>query len=127
MLIFIVAAIFGGIGAYWANAKNLNPVTWGVVCAIFPLIGLFLLALRRSRPAPQPTSATLPLAITRKMAAERADDGSLASLSEADVRASGKIKDVTWTYFGDNFYVGERQGVRKRFATIDDLKAFFGV
>ncbi|BCG80099.1 hypothetical protein MesoLj113b_36410 [Mesorhizobium sp. 113-3-3] len=51
----------------------------------------------------------------------------LADRSDAKVRASGTIKDVSWTYFDDDFYIGERGSQRKRFANIDDLKAFFGL
>jgi hypothetical protein len=63
------------------------------------------------------------------LAKERETGGldDLSKRSTANVRASGKIKDVTWTYFDEDFYVGERGDVRKRFATIDDLKNFFGV
>lgn len=65
------------------------------------------------------------LVLAKEREAAGLDD--LANRSTANVRASGKIKDVTWTYFDADFYIGERGGDRKRFATINDLKDFFGV
>lgn len=48
ILFLVIALVFAGIGAAWANSKNLSPVLWGVVCFFTGFIGLIILAFQKS-------------------------------------------------------------------------------
>lgn len=47
MVIIVIMLVFGAVGGFWANAKGLSPVLWAVVCGLFPLIGLIILAFQK--------------------------------------------------------------------------------
>ncbi len=43
MVIIVVIIVFGILGAAIASGKNRNALGWGLLCALFPLIGLIVL------------------------------------------------------------------------------------
>lgn len=51
LVLFIIPIVFGFIGGFWAAAKQLNPIVWGVVCGLLPVIGLVILAFQKSKVA----------------------------------------------------------------------------
>jgi len=46
-MIILVFVISGLIGAFWASSKNKNPFLWGILCFLFPVIGLIFLAFAK--------------------------------------------------------------------------------
>lgn len=53
MPILVLAAISGLIGAFWAQSKNKNALLWGVLCALFPVVGLLFLAMSSREESPE--------------------------------------------------------------------------
>lgn len=53
---FVIFAmvICGWGGAYVAKARGKKPAIWAVICALFPLVGVLLLAASSRSPAKQP-------------------------------------------------------------------------
>jgi hypothetical protein len=47
MVIIFIMLVFGVIGGFWAQSKRLNPWLWGIVCGLFPVIGLIVLAFQK--------------------------------------------------------------------------------
>lgn len=45
VIYFIVGIIFGVMGAGMARRRNRDAAIWGIVCFLFPLIGIFVLAI----------------------------------------------------------------------------------
>lgn len=194
MFLLLIPLIFGGIGAAIASSKNLNPVAWGLLCFLLPVLGLLILIFQRPQlsraqeianalaaavPASGGTRAIagaavgtnasarwkalveydrdigaandavqpygqqfvdmlaneyfvlndksyLP-AIQSKViaAAEEYRKDPLSALRETRPTRNGAIGDVVWTYYADDFFVGERAGVKKRFKTLEELKSYY--
>lgn len=47
MVFFVIVVVFAFIGGYWAHTKGRNPVLWGIICGLFPVIGLVILAFQK--------------------------------------------------------------------------------
>jgi len=39
----LIMVVFGVIGATLAESRNREPVVWGIICALFPLLGILIL------------------------------------------------------------------------------------
>lgn len=47
MVIIVIMLVFAAIGGFWASAKGLSVALWAIVCGLFPLIGLIILAFQK--------------------------------------------------------------------------------
>ena len=44
-MLFLFGFIWAGIGAWMAGEKNRDKLSWGIICFLFGLFGLILLAI----------------------------------------------------------------------------------
>lgn len=53
-IVLLVAVVSALIGGSMASNRNKNPIVWGLICFLFPLIGLIILAASGTDPAVGP-------------------------------------------------------------------------
>jgi hypothetical protein len=113
MIAIVVMLGFGVVGYLVAKSKGRQPMLWAVICALFPLIGLIILAFLRPEltttsespsydliayPAASTQTATPIAALPKREGKERAYDGKKwAALVEIDqdiAEAAAKVRAV---------------------------------
>lgn len=49
MFLLVIPLIFGVLGAAIAASKNRNPIGWGLLCFLLPLLGLIILVFQKTQ------------------------------------------------------------------------------
>ncbi len=106
IILFVVALICGLVGWGMAREKGKDPLTWAIICVLFPVIGLAMLALTG---ADEPrTAAETPELKKWRALADVDDDIAAAGLA---ARAHGDVYEAKLAekYFmlNDKQYLGK--------------------
>lgn len=99
-MLFLIPVVSGLIGAFWAQSKNKNWLLWGLLCLVFPIVGLVFLAFAKADVSQsksvgaQPNSGD-PVLVAPEHSASDYDERKWAALVEYDPEIRRFADEVT--------------------------------